>query len=152
MGVPTRTWLLPGEQIIYWARQSPRQALFLALLSGGIAAGVPFALRGGTEDLSVSAALVAAVLYGLIAGLPHVPTLYQRFELVLTSHRLLYRKGLLVRKTGEIAIADIAEIKGPKSGDAPFEVKMTDGKSLGIAGLPDLGRLRDTIAKAAGSA
>lgn len=152
MGNTAQSWLRPDEQILYWARQSAREALQIALLTGLIAAVVRIAFDIHWGDQSLTAIVVGGAFAGLGIGLPHFVMAFRRLELVLTSDRLFYRKGLVIRKSGEVAVTDIREIKGSKSGDQPFELKTIDGESLQVAGLPDLGQLRETLAKAAGTA
>lgn len=150
MGNANQSWLWPEEQIVYWARQSCHQALMIALVTGGMAAVASAGFAIYKDEDPMTFILVSASVSALTIGLPHFVTSYRRFEFVLTSHRIFYRSGLLWRRMGEIAIADITDIKGPKSGDHPFELKLAGGKSLDVRGLPDLGRLRDTLAKAVG--
>ena len=152
MGNTDPSWLWPGEQIVYWARQSCRQALIIALAMAGAAAVTSFSLAAFKGDDPKTVLLVSAIIPALTLGLPHFVTSYRRFEFVLTSHRIFYRSGIFRRKSGEIAVAQIVDIKGPKTGDHPFELKLAGGKSLNVYGLPDLGRLRETLAKAIGAA
>lgn len=146
------SWLWPGEDIVYWARQSCWGALKLALITAATAALVQsgFDVFGGDDTPLI--VVVGAVGTGMSFGVPHFLTSYRRFELVLTSHRVFYRKGLIWRKTGEFPVAEITDIEGGSAGDHPFELKLAGGESLNIHGLPDLGRLRETFAKAIGAA
>ena len=151
MAMADQSWLLPGEQIVYWARQSLSTALTNALLvsAGAAAMAAAFALVFGDDSPTETAldVAIAAVQFGLI----YIVVAYRRMELVLTSRRLFYRTGWFWRSEGELAVEDITEIEGEKSGDQPFELKFSDGESLKVHGLPDLGRLRDTLTMAAGT-
>ena len=144
------SWLMPGEQIVYWAKQSCRRAMMFALLtfSGAVIATVGMDLFDGDE--ASGHMLVSTIMAGITVGTPQFLTSYRRFELVLTSHRIFYRRGLIWRQTGEFAVADITDIEASKAGDHPFDLHLAGGESLHVHGLPDLGRLRETLEKAVG--
>ncbi len=150
MGNTAHSWLWPGEDIVYWARQSWRQALKIAMVSWAAAAlaGAGFAIFGDEKEAIFF--LVSAAVSALAVGLPHFLASYRRLEFVLTSHRIFYRSGLIWRRAGEIAFADITDIDGPVPGGHSFMLKLSGGGSLIVHGLPDIVRLRDTLAKAVG--
>ncbi len=150
MGTSDQSWLWPGEQIIYWARQGCRQPVMLALVAGATATVFAAAYDLYDGDSGPEDILVGAVITGIAVGIPQFLASYRRFELVLTSHRIFYRTGLLWRTMGEFTVSDITDIKGSKAGDHPFELKLAGGGSLNVNDLPDLGRLRETLAKAVG--
>ena len=151
MAMADQSWLMPGEQIVYWAKQNLHPALKNAVvLSAGAAVAAAAIAHFIAKDSPTETAVdtvIAAAQFGLI----YFVTVYRRMELVLTSRRLFYRTGWIWRSEGELAVEDITEIEGGKSGDQPFELKFSDGKSLRVHGLPDLGRLRNTLATAAGT-
>ena len=110
-------------------------------------AAIALVFRDDSPTETAVEVAIAAVQFGLF----YVVAVYRRMELVLTSRRLFYRTGWFWRSEGELAIEDIAEVNGAKSGDHPFELKFSDGESLKVHGLPDLGRLRHTLERAAGT-
>ena len=151
MGNTAHSWLWPGEDIVYWARQNLRTALKNAVLVGAGAAAMTAVIALVFRDDTPTETAVDMAIAAVQLGLVYVAAAYRRTELVLTSRRLFYRTGWFWRSEGELAVEDIAEVNGTKSGDHPFELKFSDGESLKVHGLPDLGRLRDTLERAAGT-
>ncbi len=151
MTAADHSWLWPGEQIVYRARQNLNTVLAnIVWASAGAAAAtaaIVLVFHGDSPMEAAVDAAIAAVLLGLFC----VVAVYRRLELVLTSRRLFYRTGWIWQSQGELAVEDVAEIKGSKPGDHPFVLKFSNGESLMVHGLPDLGRLRDMLAKAAGA-
>ena len=151
MTAADHSWLWPGEQIVYWARQNLVAALRNAVLVGAGAAAATVAIALVFNDDSPTEIAVDVAIAAVQFGLFYLIAAYRRLELVLTSRRLFYRTGWFWRSEGELAVEDVTAIKGSKPGDHPFELKFSDGESLNVYGLPDLGRLRDTLARAAGT-
>ena len=149
MAMADQSWLMPGEKIVYWAKQNLHPALknavFLSAGAAAMAAAISHFIANDSPTETAVDTVIAAVQFGLI----YVAVVYRRMELVLTDRRLFYRTGWFWRSEGELAVEDITDIEGPESGDHPFELTFADGESLKVHGLPDLGRLRDTLATAA---
>ena len=150
--------LLPGESILYRTQQTPRGALILASAAAlGLLIAIPSgaALTGLFFEPSQLplwrqiAILGAAVVIGAAITILLV---YRAMEFVVTDRRVVYRRGLVIKRQTQMWLDDIAEIKPEQNAEPgrPFRLNSTDGRSLTISTLADLDRLRQVLVRQTG--
>lgn len=103
-----RKFLVPGEEVLidtrphWWSLAAPLSAV-TAVIAGGIAATVARAPSG--VDWLVAALVLLAVLWLGLRYLRWVST-----RLIVTSSRVVERRGLLVRSGREIPVSNISNV------------------------------------------
>ena len=151
---------LPGESVLCRSIQSPKGAMIMAgCLAVLLLIGLPLyavlrdlIFESGSSPRSLVQSVTVTFLIAIAFAASYFFFVYRRLDLIITDRRLICRRGVVFRRVTESLLNDIVEISPDlrvKPG-APFRLRKADGRSLAIAGLDDLDRLRQVLVRQTG--
>lgn len=130
--------------IVYWPA-----VLFLLL------AVVAYAVKGALqlEGREASACVAAAVVFALLALIAFIRAFFRRVgtEIVVTNHRVIYKRGLMARHTVEMNVSKIETVDVEQSlwgrlfGYGDVVIRGTGGTFEPLVGIASPLQLRNAI-------